>query len=269
MLSTADQAWATSDPARDAIDSAGLLEMLMRRLDNKTAKIGIVCTGLAGLPFAQHFASEGYHTSGFNLDPQEFERLWQDESLANPVTYPRLAAHIANHYFVPQAGFSRVVEQDAILICVPDEIDSTRAHGLTFIRDAAIEISRYLRHGQLIVLEGTPAPHLADASLLSILEGSGLSCPPGAYGVDQQAVTSLAAAEPDFFLAFSPRSGAGIKRPASNHETPIIVAGVNGPSALAAQALYQSVFDQPILVKSSRSGPLALPAIAERPLRNM
>src|SRR5262249_23544525 len=153
---------------------------------NKTAKIGIVCTGLAGLPFAESFAVAGYHTCGFNLDPQPVESAGVRGNHLGQPRFRVAASHPSNWYFAPHTSVYKIADQDVIFICVPTEIDSQREFGLKFVRHAAIEISRHLRHGQLIVVDGTLSPDLGDESLLSILESSGLGCPPSAYNVEQQ-----------------------------------------------------------------------------------
>lgn len=265
MLLTSTSFWATSDQTRNALASNSLLHMLKRRLDNKTARIGIISTGLDSLPFAERFALKGYRTSGFGLDTEKFGKPGQGANYTNQVVSPGAALHINSRYFVPQAGFPTLGDQDAVLICVPAALDLQRESSLTFIREAAI--AQYLRHGQLIVLEGTPSPHLADQTLLSLLEESGLNCPPSPYCADQQYGTWPECEEPDFFLAFSPRVAKAGKRARAEFEAAKIVAGLNGPSALAAQALYQSVFEQPIQIKPSRTTAELSPSVNAPQLR--
>lgn len=184
MLLTSTSFWATSDQTRNALASNSLLHMLKRRLDNKTARIGIISTGLDSLPFAERFALKGYRTSGFGLDAEKLGKPGQGANYTNPVASPGVAGQLTCRYFVPQAGFPTLGDQDAVLIFVPAALDLQRKSSLTIIREAAIAIAQYLRHGQLIVLEGTPSPHLADQTLLSLLEESGLNCPPSPYCAD-------------------------------------------------------------------------------------
>ncbi len=223
MLLTSTSFWATSDQTRNAPASNSLLHMLKRRLDNKTARIGIISTGLDSLPFAERFALKGYRTSGFGLDTEKFGKPGQGANYTNQVVSPGAALHINSRYFVPQAGFPTLGDQDAVLICVP----------------AALDLQRE----------------------------SSLNCPPSPYCADQQYGTWPECEEPDFFLAFSPRVAKAGKRARAEFEAAKIVAGLNGPSALAAQALYQSVFEQPIQIKPSRTTAELSPSVNAPQLR--
>jgi UDP-N-acetyl-D-glucosamine dehydrogenase len=247
MMMPSTHNWATMEQTRDALASNSLLELLKRRLDDKSARIGIVCTGLAGLPFAERFALKGYHTAGFNLTPEQ--RVQMNEAIPNMTQ--GLAAHVESGYFVPQRGFASLAEQDAVVICIPAALESERDKSMAFIRGAATAIADHLRHGQLIVLEGAAA-NWGNHNLRATLEGSGLRCQPSPYGSDQYGVSSYDQEEPDFFLAFSSPDQRRAKRASDDPGQVKIVAGVNGSSALAVQALFQNVFEQPVRIRSSR-----------------
>ncbi len=146
---------------------------------------------------------------------------------------------------------------DAIIICVPTPLDKHREPDLSFVRNTTEVIGAHLQLGQLIVLESTTYPGTTDEEVLPILERGALRCPVSPYTTDGVTVTASDRVEPDFFLAFSPeREDPGNKK-FQTRQVPKIIGGVNASSALAAQALYQSIFEHTYLVSSSRTAEMA------------
>ena len=114
-------------------------------------------------------------------------------------------------------------------------------------------VSEHLQAGQLIVLESTTYPGTTDEEMLAILEKPALKCPVSPYVTDGVTVTASEGAEPDFFLAFSPEREDPGNKQFQTHQVFKIIGGVNGSSAVAAQALYQSIFEHTFMVSSSRT----------------
>jgi len=81
---------------------------------------------------------------------------------------------------------SRLGEVDAICICVPTPLTATKDPDLSCVIHESEAISKYLRSGQLVVLESTTYPGTTKQVVLPNLESSGLRC-----GID-------------FYLAYSP-----------------------------------------------------------------
>ena len=82
------------------------------------------------------------------------------------------------------------------MICVPTPLANHREPDLSYLVDAATQLSRVLHEGRLVVLESTTYPGTTRERLLPILEESGL------------------AAGRDFNLAYSPeRIDPGPDRP--------------------------------------------------------
>jgi len=82
--------------------------------------------------------------------------------------------------------FSIVKDADFIAICVPTPLDDYQQPDISYVKQSAIDISKYLK-GSIVVLESTTYPGTTEELLLPILEkGSGLKC------------------GKDFFLAYSP-----------------------------------------------------------------
>ncbi len=233
------------------------LNPLLSKLEAKTADVGVIGLGYVGLPLALLFGRKGFRVTGFDIDPDKVEKLERGESYIHHIGGGAISGMMREKRFAPTADFARLREMDAIVICVPTPLDAHREPDLTYIRNTAESISAHLRRGQLVVLESTTYPGTTEEEVLPILEKSGLRCPVAPYAAKGETVEASGSLQPDFFLAFSPeREDPGSKQYES-HQIPKVIGGVNGPSALAGQALYKQAFDRTILVSTSRVAEMA------------
>ena len=245
----------TSEPSNPI---GTLLATLKSRLQQKSAQVGVIGMGYVGLPVALLFARKGLPTTGFDIDPAKVEKLQHGQSYIRHIPDATIAEQVSQHHLQATADFSRLAAMDAILICVPTPLGPHREPDLSYVRNTAEAIRSHLRRGQLVVLESTTYPGTTDELLLSILEQSGLRCPVAPYTTDGRAISHVAPApDPDFYLAFSPEREDPGNKQFQTHQVPKVIGGVNALSALAAQALYQEVFEQTILVSSARTAEMA------------
>ena len=230
---------------------------LCTKFKARTAHVGVIGLGYVGLPLVLLAARAGFHAVGFDIDPSKIERLARGESYIKHISAASIAEEIAGKRFQPTGDFAKLKEMDAVIICVPTPLDKHREPDLSFVLNTAKVMSDHLQAGQLIVLESTTYPGTTDEDLLPILEKGGLKCPVSIYTVDGTTVRAAEDVEPDFFLAFSPEREDPGNKQFQTRQVPKIVGGVNAPSALAAQALYQSMFECTHLVSSSRAAEMA------------
>src|SRR3984957_1105925 len=133
------------------------LSLLLSRIQNKTATVGIIGLGYVGLPLARAFATAGFRVLGFDIDALKVEKLNAGQSFIRQVPHETVAAMRAAG-FEATDHFDRLDEPDAILICVPTPLTEAREPDLTYVTDSAQAISAQLRPGQLVVLESTTYP---------------------------------------------------------------------------------------------------------------
>jgi UDP-N-acetyl-D-glucosamine dehydrogenase len=234
-------------------DTQSATTTLVSKIREKKATVGVVGMGYVGLPLALLFARKGYSAVGFDIDPNKVEKLQRGESYILHIPADSIAEQVKGGRLRATPDFSMVREVDALLICVPTPLDEHREPDVSYIRNTAESVMPYLRPGQLIVLESTTYPGTTDELLLPILRRSGLRCPITEYTTDGTAVTSAAASESDFLVAFSPEREDPGNKDFRTHQIPKIVGGVNGDSAIAAQALYAQAFDRTMLVSTARA----------------
>jgi UDP-N-acetyl-D-glucosamine dehydrogenase len=208
------------------------VQRLERAIDERTARIGVIGLGYVGLPLVELFAGRGFPVLGLDIDPAKVDRLQAGQSYIGHIASERVRALRDGGLFEATADFSRLVEADAILICVPTPLGTHREPDLGPVLNTGRTIGRYLRPGQLVVLESTTYPGTTRDVLRPELEAGGLR------------------AGRDFFLAYSPeREDPGNPR-FSAGTIPKVVGGCDEPSAALAQRLYGAVVPQVVPVSS-------------------
>jgi UDP-N-acetyl-D-glucosamine dehydrogenase len=213
-------------------------------------KVGIIGCGYVGLPLALRFAEAGHKVTGFDTDPQKVAMLNAGKSYIGHIPQTKIQQFVNSRHFSVTTDFARLVEVDAIIICVPTPLDERREPDLTYVEQTAVSIQPHLQKGQLVVLESTTYPGTTDEMVLPILEKSGLRCPVVA-GLENENVAC------DFFLAFSPEREDPGNKQYGLAQIPKVVGGINPPSGRAAHALYAQVVARVVPVSSTRAAEMA------------
>ena len=207
---------------------------LFRRIDSRSAVVGVIGQGYAGLPLALVFAEAGFPVLGFAVDPSKIDALRRGESYIRHIGASRVSRALASGAYEPTSDFGRLAACDAILVCVPTPLGRHREPDNSYIHETARDIAKRLRRGQLVVLESTSYPGTTDEEVLPILSATGLRCPE------------------DFLLAFSPEREDPGNESFATRSIPKVVGGVNGASGEAAAALYAAAVERVVPVSSAR-----------------
>ena len=207
---------------------------LEKKIKERSARIGVLGVGYVGLPLAVEFARKGYPTLALDTDSRRIALLKGGRTYVLDVSEEELKPLIKSGKILPTTDLSQLSLLDAILICVPTTLDENNDPDISCVEDAALEISRNLRKGQLIILRSTTYPGTTDEVLLPFLESSGL------------------VAETDFYLAFAPeRLDPGNKKHKSSN-TPIVVGGIGRESTYLSKLLLEQVVVKVIPLSTSR-----------------
>ncbi|MDD5312079.1 MAG: nucleotide sugar dehydrogenase [Dehalococcoidia bacterium] len=215
-------------------DSADVLNYknLAAKIEKKSAVIGVVGLGYVGLPLAVAFAEANFHVTGIDADPQKVSKLNKGISYLLDIESERLKATVKSGFLKATTEGSALRRADAIIICVPTPLTKTKEPDLSFIVEAANLIARYVRSGQLVILESTTYPGTTREVVLPLLESTGLQ-----VGID-------------YFLTFSPeRIDPGSKK-FTIKNTPKVVGGMEPHSTKLAAMLYKHVSEKVIEVST-------------------
>ncbi|MFO0953584.1 MAG: nucleotide sugar dehydrogenase [Isosphaeraceae bacterium] len=207
-----------------------LAARLRAAIADRSAHVGVIGLGYVGLPLVELFAGKGFPVLGLDIDPSKVERLEAGESYIGHIGSERVAALRDSGRFSATSDFSRLGEADAVIICVPTPLGPHREPDLAAVTATGRTIGRYLRPGQLVVLESTTYPGTTRDVLRPELEAGGL------------------VAGRDFFLAYSPEREDPGNPKFSAGNIPKVVGGGDPVSSELACALYGSVVPQVVPV---------------------
>jgi UDP-N-acetyl-D-glucosamine dehydrogenase len=148
--------------------------MLLKKIESRSAVVGVVGLGYVGLPRASAFVDAGFAVLGFDTDPTKIELLARGEQYLHHLGAGMTARMQASGRFEATADFARLGEADAVLICVPTPLGEYKEPDLSYIERSGEAIAKCLRAGQLIVLESTTYPGTTREFLGPILSRGGL-----------------------------------------------------------------------------------------------
>jgi len=208
---------------------------LAQKIEDKSAKIGVIGLGYVGLPLATGMAKCGYTVVGVDANLLKVNALNSGSSYIPDVPSADVAFLVEKKALNATTDYYSLKEVDAIFICVPTPFDSMKSPDLAYVRQAATGIAGCLRAGQLVILQSTTYPGTTEEVVQPILEGSGL------------------VAGQDFFLAFSPERIDPGRSDFTVENTPKVVGGINGESANLAAMLLAHLTPQVHIVSSPRA----------------
>ena len=207
----------------------------LQKIDDRSARIGIVGLGYVGLPLALTFSEKGFSVLGFDVDPKKIEAIKAGDTYIAHIGKERVPEMVKAGRLDATTDFARIAEVDAILIAVPTPLTKNREPDMRYVTQTAEQIAKFLRAEQLVVLESTTYPGTTDGLVRGILEKGGLK-------VGQ-----------DFFLAFSPEREDPGNRNFNTKTIPKVVGGVDADSCDVAAALYKAALDAVVPVSSARA----------------
>jgi len=201
---------------------------------DKSARIGVIGLGYVGLPLIVEFCSNGFAGVGFEVDPKKVDEINAGRSYISDVPQERLKKCVDDGKLTATADFSRLAACDCVIICVPTPLRKTKDPDMSFILAAGGEIQKYMRRGQLVILESTTYPGTTDEVLQPMFEAMG-------FKLDE-----------DFLLAFSPERVDPGNPQFQTHNIPKVVGGVSKDSTDVAAMLYSQVVGEVFPVSSAR-----------------
>src|SRR5882757_7012729 len=209
-------------------------QVIIERLTEKRARIGVIGLGYVGLPLVVEFAGSGFNAVGFEVDQSKADRINSGASYIGDIDSSAVKELVASKRLSATIDFDRLNDCDAVIICVPTPLRKTKEPDVSYILAAAEEIKKRLSRGQLIILESTTYPGTTDEVLMPMLQETGLKL------------------DEDFLLAFSPERVDPGNPQFKTHNIPKVVGGVTDDSTAAAAFLYSQIVKDVHAVSSAR-----------------
>ncbi|MBN2212341.1 MAG: nucleotide sugar dehydrogenase [Sedimentisphaerales bacterium] len=183
--------------------------------------VGVVGLGYVGLPLALEFFAGGAKVLGFDVNAERVRQVNRGSSPLKHLPSKPIKEMVKSNRFRATDRMAELSKPDAVLICVPTPLTENREPDMFYVEQTCRTVAKYLRKGQLIVLESTTYPGTTRDLMLPILETSGLK------------------AGRDFYLAYSPER----EDPGNKHfrtgTIPKVVGGFNKASLEKALEVYR------------------------------
>src|SRR3954469_7990359 len=198
------------------------------RVASRSARVGIVGLGYAGLPLAMAFAEAGFDVVGIDLNEERVQAITDGRSYLVDVPVERYTA--VEGKLTATTDYAVVSSLDALTICVPPPLSKTRTPDLSYVVAAAEAVAEQLAPGQLVILQSTTYPGTTEQVIRPILERAG------------------AVVGQDFFLGYAPERVDPGNKQWDVHPTPKLVGGVTDECLQRTKLLYETIVNtvQPV-----------------------
>lgn len=207
---------------------------LVDKIRKKKIRSAVIGLGYVGLPLAVELAEAGVEVVGIDLDKTKVDAINNKKSYIQDVPTAKVKDLVSKGMLTATNVYSALMNVDTINICVPTPLRKTKEPDISYIVKSAEQIARFLKKGQLIILESTTYPGTTDEVLLPMFEAKGLKV------------------GKDFFLAFSPERVDPANPQYNTRNIPKVVGGVTPECTDAAKALYELAIDTVFPVSSTR-----------------
>ena len=129
----------------------------LKRLQDRNAAVGIIGLGYVGLPLSILLAHAGFKVTGFDIDQKKIDSLTAGKSYIFRIPSDDIQS-IRDKGFTATADFSKLTEQDAIILCVPTPLTEHHEPDLSYVEDTAKMIAPWLQPVSSSCLRAPPIP---------------------------------------------------------------------------------------------------------------
>jgi UDP-N-acetyl-D-glucosamine dehydrogenase len=199
-----------------------------------TQKLVVVGQGYVGLPIAIRAAAAGFRVVGFDLDEERVDGIRAGRTFVDDVPEEELRAALEDRRYSPSTDAGDCADFDVAVITVPTPLKDN-APDLSYVREAARTLARFVRPGSTVILESTTYPGTTEELVAPILQkGSGLA--PGT----------------DFHLGYSPERIDPGNKDHPFRAVPKVVSGIDADSLREVDAFYSQLVTSTVPVSSPK-----------------
>jgi len=214
--------------------SGNAKDRLLKRINDRSARIGVVGLGYVGLPLMLDFSEAGFPALGFDIDRRKVDLLNAGKSYFVHIPDSRVAA-ATERDMGATTQYSRARETDVMILCLPTPLNRDRGPYLSYVIDSLEGILPFLHPYQLICLESTTYPGTTEEEIKPRIESTGLMV------------------GDDVFLVYSPEREDPGNRQFSMSNTPKVIGGTTPACLELGSALYASITERVVPVSSTKA----------------
>jgi UDP-N-acetyl-D-glucosamine dehydrogenase len=215
-------------------------EVLIKKLQDKSARIGILGMGYVGMPLAVVFAQAGFEVLGIDPDRRKVDSFDKGTSYIQDVSSELISGLHNSGKLNMTADFGALKDMDAVSICVPTPLGKFGDPDMSFILSATEELAKYVHKGMVIVLESTTYPGTTRELLLPKLTEQ----------------SHLVVGE-ELFICFSPERVDPGRKDWTTLNTPKVIGGITPACTEVASAWYSGAIKTVVPVSSAEAAEMA------------
>ena len=203
---------------------------LIKKIKLKKAKIGIIGLGYVGLPLACVFAKKKFDVVGFDIDKNKIANLKRNKSYIKHIKSTELIK--IRNYFNVENSFSKIKEQDIIILCLPTPLGKSKQPDLSFIVSTLSSIKNKFKKGQLVILESSTYPGSTNFLFNKILKKRKFKI---GY---------------EFFIGYSPEREDPSNKKYKINNIPKICSGISKNCFYLTKILYEKIVNKVVKVSN-------------------
>jgi len=139
---------------------------IINKINSNNLLVSVIGLGYVGLPLSLLLSNKS-RVIGIDIDKKKINNLNSNKSYIERINNRKIKAFNKKNIF--SDDFSKIIESDFIIICVPTPLTKNGNPDLSYIRNAITKIKPYLRKGQAVVLESTSYPGTTYDHIVKVL----------------------------------------------------------------------------------------------------
>ena len=139
---------------------------IINKINSNDVSVSVIGLGYVGLPLSLLLSNKS-RVIGIDIDKRKINNLNSNKSYIERINNRKIKAFNKKNIF--SYDFSKIIESDFIIICVPTPLTKNGNPDLSYIRNAITKIKPYLKKGQTIVLESTSYPGTTYDHIVKVL----------------------------------------------------------------------------------------------------
>ena len=138
---------------------------IIKKIDTKKLCVAVIGLGYVGLPLSLLISRD--RVIGIDIDKRKINQLNLNKSYIERIDNNKIRHYNKKNIF--STDFSKIIDSDFIIICVPTPLKTNKSPDLSFIKNAIAKIKPYLKKGQTIILESTSYPGTTNDHIVKVL----------------------------------------------------------------------------------------------------
>lgn len=209
---------------------------LIDKINDKSARVGVIGLGYVGLPLAIEFTNAGYKVTGIDVDDKKIKSINSAKNYIKDVDDTTLENAVKNELLSSTSDFSEVRNLDAVSICVPTPLNKEKNPDISYIVSVMEEIKDYIHENMLIVLESTTYPGSTKELILPYISKN------------KQLIPGK-----NICLCFSPERIDPGNETYNTSNTPKVIGGITKKCSELGKELYSKIIREIVIVSSTET----------------